>query len=118
VLLVDDEPSVRAVPERLLAKKGFKVITADDGNQALEVISRHHDEIDLIISDLTMPNLTGKGLCAELRRRKIAIPVILCSGFLPDWEEFEVETGGSAAAFIQKPYSLNRLFETVQAVLS
>jgi len=117
VLIVDDEDSVRAIGEGVLRHHGYDVISASDGVIALEKVAEHGEEIDAIMLDLTMPTLSGKDTFKCLNEVGCEIPVLICSGFLVDLDEFSLETGGRPAGFLQKPYKLERLASEIRRVI-
>jgi len=116
VLLVDDEETVRAVAKRMLERFGLQVLTATDGQQALELFARHAD-IELVIMDLTMPVMGGEECFRKLRRLRSDVKVILSSGY-NEQELVQRFVGKGVAAFIQKPYQVGSLLAVVQQVLS
>src|SRR5262245_36409653 len=81
VLIVDDEPLVRDLLSRILERDGYSVLTAADGQQALQLASEHGDAIDLLVSDIQMPGMTGIELAKQLNRFLPNLPVLLMSGF-------------------------------------
>ena len=118
ILLVDDEMVVRAVAQGLLKKLGYNVITADDGEAALEILARMDGGIHLCLLDLTMPRLSGKDTFAAMRRGPSrGVPVVICSGYMVDLDSFVEETGSRPDAFVQKPYALDDLARCIRDVL-
>ena len=117
ILLVEDEDAVRAVNARALTARGYAVIEASSGVEALEAIERHDGPIDLVVSDVVMPEMDGPTLLGELRRRRSGLKVVFVSGYaeeafrknLPDGEDFN---------FLAKPFSLKQLVETVKQAIS
>ena len=113
ILLVEDEEAVRAFGARALASRGYTVLEAASGLQALEVVDEMDGKIDLIVSDVVMPEMDGPTMFAELRKRGIKCKVIFVSGYaedafaknLPEGEDF---------GFLPKPFSLKQLIETVK----
>ncbi len=83
VLVVDDDPLVREITASLLETLGYRVLRAEDGRQALEKVLRSPEEIELVLSDVSMPELDGLGLVHALRERGVEIPVVLMSGYTP-----------------------------------
>ena len=81
ILLVDDDPAVRHVAAQMLDGLGFKVLTAADGREGLEVFRQHDGEMDCVILDLTMPEMGGEEVFRELRRLRSDLCVILSSGY-------------------------------------
>lgn len=80
ILLVDDEATVLKVMQRSLEKSGYRVLTAEDGEQGLEVFSRHRHEIRLVITDMSMPGIDGPGMIAALRKFDKNVKIICTSG--------------------------------------
>ena len=113
ILLVEDEEAVRAFGARALASRGYKVLEAGSGVEALEVVEENKGKIDLVVSDVVMPEMDGPTMFTELRKRGIKAKVIFVSGYaeeafskgLPEGEEF---------GFLPKPFSLKQLIETVK----
>jgi PAS domain S-box-containing protein len=102
VLLVDDEETVRSIGIAMLNELGFTTITANDGQEAIEIFT-HTPDIAFVILDLTMPHLDGEQCFRELRKLKPDVKVIMSSGY----DELEVTrkfAGTGLAGFIQKPY--------------
>jgi CheY-like chemotaxis protein len=62
ILLVEDEPAVRALAERVLTERGYGILVAPDGASALEVAGRHHGKLDLLLTDVVMPGISGREL--------------------------------------------------------
>jgi len=107
VLLVDDEETVRGIGREMLQVFGFKVVTACDGRDALEVY-RDNPDITLVILDLTMPHMDGEECFRELRLVRPDIKVIMSSGY-NEQEVADKFVGKGLAGFIQKPYTLSSL---------
>ncbi len=116
VLLVDDDPAVRRVGERMLARLGFKVISAAHGREGLEAFRERQGEIDCVILDLTMPEMAGDEVFRELKSLQQDVCVILSSGYTEeDVARRFADTG--PAGFVQKPYTLANLQSTLHHVL-
>lgn len=117
VLLVDDEENVRSVGKAMLERFGFKVVTACDGREALELFKADPDSISCVVLDLTMPHMDGNEAFRELRRIRPDVKVILSSGY----NQQDVTgkfVGKKLAGFIQKPYRMGDLLEKLKEVLS
>jgi two-component system cell cycle sensor histidine kinase/response regulator CckA len=80
ILLVEDEPSLRAVTERILVRAGYRVLTAPDGAEAITVAA-HHDRIDLLLTDVVMPHMPGSELAQHLCAARPGLPVVFLSGY-------------------------------------
>lgn len=118
VLIVDDEDVVRRVAKTLLTKLGYGIIEARDGAEALEIFGARGAEIDLMLLDLTMPNLSGRETFRLVRERHGDVPVLICSGYLVDLTEFAEECGSCPEGFVQKPYRFEDLSAAIRAALS
>lgn len=115
ILVVDDDPVATTVAERILRRDGYQVLTARNGRTALDVYAERGREIDLVLLDLTMPELSGWETFRELRLLDPEVMVILMSGY--SQESAEAIPGG-AAGFLAKPYSAEELREIVSVVRS
>jgi two-component system cell cycle sensor histidine kinase/response regulator CckA len=117
ILLVEDEDPVRAVNARALSARGYTVLEAASGLEALRIIEERGAPVDLVVSDVVMPEMDGPTLLGELRKRHPALKVIFVSGYaedafrknLPDGEEFN---------FLAKPFSLKQLVEAVKQAIA
>jgi signal transduction histidine kinase len=114
VLLVDDEESVRGIGVAMLSELGYTVITANDGQEAIEIFKQTPD-IAFVILDLTMPHLDGEQCFRELRRLKADVKVIMSSGY-NEQEVTQKFTGKGLAGFIQKPYRFAVLSEAIKSI--
>jgi PAS domain S-box-containing protein len=116
ILLVDDEPSLARAIAMLLEDQGYRVSVLTRSPEALELFRAKPDSFDLVITDLTMPKMDGKGLAEEIRALRPQVPIILCSGFLHGLSEEKVLKLG-IQAFVQKPILRAQLLETVRRVM-
>jgi signal transduction histidine kinase len=116
VLVVDDEEQVRTVARRILSAKGFTVLLAGGGIEALTMVREARGAIDCVLLDLTMPDLPGADVLGELRRIRPDIKVIVSSGYSQESAAPQF-AGSGPAAFIQKPYRPADLVNMVKAVL-
>jgi signal transduction histidine kinase/CheY-like chemotaxis protein len=116
VLVVDDEEHVRRVAEQFLRLAGYRILTARDGAEALRVHQERAAEIDAVLLDLTMPDLTGDVVFQKLRERDPELPVILTSGYT---EEVVVRQlpAGEPPEFLHKPYRGDELTAKVRTAL-
>jgi len=116
ILLVEDEDAVRAFAARALTQRGYTVVEAASGVEALEQVAAHPD-IDLIVSDVVMPEMDGPTMLRHLREQGANKPIIFVSGYaedafarnLPEGEDF---------GFLPKPFTLKQLVEAVKQALS
>ncbi|MCL6697686.1 response regulator [Sphingomonas sp. NSE70-1] len=115
ILLVEDEPMVRTVAERALTRHGYKVLTANNGEEALEIIDRG-DEIALLISDVVMPLMDGPTMVREARKTRPELPILFMSGYAEEQLRKSIDIAN--VAFLPKPFSVQELAEAVRKVLS
>ncbi|HMG95680.1 MAG TPA: response regulator, partial [Gemmatimonadaceae bacterium] len=116
ILLVEDEAAVRTLAKKLLSQKGYRVFDAADGAIALRVAAAHVGEIDLVLTDVAMPNLGGRGMVEELRELSPSIRVLFMSGY-PKEEVFPAKGSGDRIPYLQKPFTSEMLFSEVRAAL-
>jgi two-component system cell cycle sensor histidine kinase/response regulator CckA len=115
VLLVEDEPMVRSVAERALARHGYTVITADNGEQALELLGGDH-EIALLISDVVMPIMDGPSMVREARKTHPKLKILFMSGYAEEQLRNSIDLDG--VAFLPKPFSVQELAEAARRVIA
>ena len=116
VLVVEDENYMLLLIKKLLEAKGYGVITATDGEQALELYGRHKDEIAVIILDLGLPKIPGREVFLKMKEATPDLPVIVASGYLyPEVKTALFKQG--VKALVEKPYNPEALLEAVAAAL-
>ena len=116
ILLVEDEAALRSLAKKILSQKGYRVFEAADGAIALRVAAAHVGEIDLVLTDVAMPNLGGRGMVEELRELSPGIRVLFMSGY-PKEEIFPARGSGDSIPYLQKPFTGEMLFSEVRAAL-
>jgi CheY-like chemotaxis protein len=116
VLLVEDEPAVRAIAARSLERSGYRVLQASGGTAALELVHRH-GKPDLVLTDLMMPGIGGAELARRLKERWPALPILLMSGYSVE-DLLRQGALGSDRTIIQKPFTPDSLVGSVAAALS
>jgi two-component system cell cycle sensor histidine kinase/response regulator CckA len=116
VLLVEDEEAVRAFGARALTSRGYTVLEAASGVEALDVVAEAKDQIDLIVSDVVMPEMDGPTMFGELRKRGIKCKVIFVSGYAEDAFQKNLPEGEDFG-FLPKPFTLKQLVEAVKGAM-
>ena len=111
VLLVEDEPMVRSVAERALTRHGYTVITADNGEDALEIIAKN-EPIDLLISDVVMPGMDGPTMVREARQSRPELKILFISGYAE--EQLRKSIDIENVNFLPKPFSVTELAEAAR----
>ena len=117
ILLVEDEEGLRALNARGLKSRGYTVIEAGNGVEAMEELEQQGGKVDLVVSDVVMPEMDGPTLFKELRKRKPDIKIIFVSGYaedafeksLPDPKQFN---------FLAKPFTLKQLVAAVKETMA
>jgi len=115
ILLVEDEAAVRTLAKRILSQSGYRVLEASDGAIALRLAAGHVGEIDLVLTDVAMPNLGGRGMVEELRELSPGMRVLFMSGY--PREEVFPEKESRQTPYIQKPFTSETLSGEVRAAL-
>lgn len=116
VLVVDDEPSVRALAVRALNDAGYQTIEAPDGREAWFLLRHGDARVDLVLTDVVMPHLTGYELAALIRGDLQHVPVILLSAY--DSADLQERGMDPIPELISKPFAIEDLVRRVQTVLS
>jgi PAS domain S-box-containing protein len=116
LLLVDDEEFVRDLGKRILRRAGYKVITASNGKEALEIYGKARGEIKLVILDLLMPEMGGKECLRELHKIEPELKIVVASGFSSTTSVDESAELG-ARAFVSKPFRIEELLHQVRRIL-
>ncbi len=116
ILLVDDEKNTLTSITLILRREGFDVMQAGSAGTAIELLAITGDEIDLIITDLNMPGISGNEVVKAAFARKKKIPVIVISGFLDRPGKEELLRMGCAAV-IEKPFEAEKLIEEVKKII-
>jgi two-component system cell cycle sensor histidine kinase/response regulator CckA len=111
ILVVDDEAPVRSIAMNMLGFLGYRVLEACDGQQALDILLRTKEKVDAVLLDIYMPKLSGRDTFKELRAVGNDVPVVVCSGFVIDPDEFTLLSQGRTPPvdIMLKPYSLDGL---------
>ncbi len=116
ILYVDDEPVIVQMAEQMLRRLGYEVVSRTDSLEALELFRGQPNDFDLIITDLTMPNLTGVVFAQEVRKISPQIPLILCTGFSELVSEGSIESLGIGEV-VRKPILKKDLAEAIRRAL-
>ncbi len=115
ILLVEDEDMVRAVAERALTRQGYTVLTAENGEIALEVLEKH-GRPDLLISDVVMPQMDGPTMVRHAREKFPDLPILFMSGYAEEQLRKSIDLDN--VAFLPKPFSVQELAEAARDVLA
>jgi DNA-binding response OmpR family regulator len=116
VLVAEDEEGVRSPVRRILAAHGYRVLEAPDGPTALALAAGHEGQIDLLLTDVVMPGMSGGELARQLRRQRTRLRVMFMSGYSNE----AVATHGAlspGSVFLQKPFTVEELVTRLREVL-
>jgi PAS domain S-box-containing protein len=116
ILLVEDEPAVRGLASRILEKQGYRVLSAQHGREAMDIASREQGNIDLVLTDVVMPGMNGRGLVERLAGIRPTMKSLYMSGYTDD----DIIRRGfiePTKSFLQKPFTSEALLQTVRKVL-
>jgi signal transduction histidine kinase len=116
ILVVDDEPNVRYVLSTCLRKNGYEVEEAEDGQQALKLLTTFGKHFDLVLTDLGMPIMGGLELTSQVRQRKLIIPIIMVTGWSDAIDE-ERRQAIDIQAVVLKPFDLKKVLRIIDETL-
>ena len=116
ILVVEDEQQVRTLIVRLLEKRGYRVLEAENGREALEVIRESLADLSLVITDLVMPEMGGEALVREVNKARSDLPCLYMTGY--SQEEVASLDGMHSSNIIEKPFSPATFLERVQSMLN
>ena len=116
LLVVEDDQAVRNIASQSLRLYGYRVLTASDGDQALDMLEEENGQIGLVLTDVVMPQMGGKEMVQELKKNQSRLKVLYMSGYTAN---SIVHHGilDQGVAFIQKPFTPNSLARKVREVL-
>jgi len=118
VLVVEDESAVRELACAALEKRGYEVLKASDGQEAVQIWEKQAEKIDLLLTDMVMPNgMSGRDLAKDLQSRDPGLKVLFTSGYSPEFGDKDSNLG-RASHFLPKPYDLHTLLIAVQKCLT
>lgn len=116
IMIVDDEKAIIRFEERLLRRMGYEVVSFTDSMDALEAFEANHNEFDLVITDMNMPNMNGMILSQKVKAVRANIPVIICTGFSDLLNEEKSKAMG-IDEYVVKPFSKQKISEAIRKVL-
>jgi CheY-like chemotaxis protein len=114
VLLVEDEPRVRAQARRLLQRCGYEVIEASDGAEGKRLFAERQSDVDVVVTDVVMPLLGGVDMVAALRAARTDLPVVFVSGYTAEEQGLPLD---ARTAFLTKPYTIDALCDAIMSVV-
>jgi two-component system, cell cycle sensor histidine kinase and response regulator CckA len=120
ILLVEDEDGLRALNARGLSSRGYTVLEAANGVEAMELIEKEGSQIDLVVSDVVMPEMDGPTLLKEMRRKNPDLKMIFVSGYAEEafQKNLPSDVDGGQYQFLAKPFTLKQLVATVKETMT
>jgi two-component system cell cycle sensor histidine kinase/response regulator CckA len=118
ILLVEDEEGLRALNARGLTSRGYTVLEAGNGVEAIDVLEKVDGRVDLVVSDVVMPEMDGPTLLRELRSRDPSLKIIFVSGYAEDAFQKHLPADGQQFAFLAKPFTLKQLVAAVKETMA
>ena len=119
ILLVEDEEGLRALNARGLASRGYTVLEAGNGVEAIDVLEKSGKPVDLVVSDVVMPEMDGPTLARELRSRNPGLKIIFVSGYAEDAFKKNLPDGEQGQyGFLPKPFTLKQLVAAVKETMA
>jgi CheY-like chemotaxis protein len=115
ILLVEDQDGIRDMAAEFLRRSGYQILNAEDGTRAMEIAKQHNGDIHLLITDMSMPNMGGRELAAQLRQARPQTKVLFMSGH-PDHTS-PTNNASTDAPVLQKPFALDELGQKIRALL-
>ena len=116
ILLVEDEEMLRSLAKMILKGKGYNVVTASDGEEAVRTFMLRQNDVDLVLSDMGLPKLNGYDVLKQIKHIKPSVKFVIASGYIDSAEKSEILKSG-ARDFIQKPYVPNEMLRKIRQVL-
>lgn len=116
ILFADDAPEIRELAKTVLEDTGYRIVEAEDGEQAIDVFKQHHEELHLVILDLMMPKKTGLEAYFEISEIDASVPVVFSSGFTES-DLMQQLPAKTRAVFLKKPYLANDLKQFVEGLI-
>jgi len=117
ILLVDDEEMILGVGRAMLEKLGYRVIVAGGGEEALDIVRRETEDIDLVVLDLVMPGMSGSQVFDRIREIRPQVPVLLSSGYSMNGQAQDIMARG-CNGFLQKPFNLPELSQKIDHIMN
>jgi CheY-like chemotaxis protein len=117
ILLVENENALRELVRRFLEGSGYEVLNARDGDEALALATAHPASIDLLLTDVVMPGMSGFALSSRVADLRAETKVLYISGYADDYEMIREGLTDSGRPFLLKPFSQAELFRKVDEIL-
>jgi PAS domain S-box-containing protein len=117
ILLIEDEEMLADLVKTVLLQKGYAVLTAQNGEEGVEVFNRHQAEITAVICDMGLPKIAGDAVCRKIRAIDGSAKIVIASGYIDPMVKVELQNAG-ARHFVQKPYSPDELLRVLRETIA
>jgi len=116
ILIVDDEEFIRELLSEIIAAKGFAVIEAASGPQAIDIFEQHHASIDLVLLDVILPDMDGREVYFKLKSIRPDVKIVIISGYSQTTVRQDLMDAG-VEGYLAKPFEIHHVQQTIQAIL-
>ena len=117
ILLVENEPALRELMRRFLEGSGYRVVSAANGDEAIAAGARHSTPIDLLLTDVVMPGMSGFALANRIAELRAETKILYVSGYAGDYEMIKNGLNDSKRPYLLKPFTQNALLQKIVEVL-
>jgi signal transduction histidine kinase/CheY-like chemotaxis protein len=117
VLLIEDESTALSVLSKVLGNRAFKILTASDGETAVEIFKQHSEMVDVVLLDIGLPKMSGRDVLRRIKALKPSVKIVIASGYLESDLQPDLARD-SIAAFIQKPYMIDNVIDVLREVIA
>jgi two-component system cell cycle sensor histidine kinase/response regulator CckA len=115
VLVIEDESAALSVLSKVLSSRGYKILTASDGESAVEIFSQYTELVDIVLLDMGLPKMSGKDVLIRIKGLKPSVKIVVASGYFESDLQVDIAQD-DVAAYIQKPYMIDNVIEILRRV--
>jgi len=116
ILVIEDELAALSVLTKVLSSRGFKILTASDGESAVEIFGQYTEVVDIVLLDMGLPKMSGKDVLIRIKAIKPSVKIVIASGYFESDLQADIAQD-NVAAYIQKPYMLDNVIEVLRRVI-
>jgi PAS domain S-box-containing protein len=116
ILVIEDESAALTVLSKVLSGRGYKILTASDGESAVEIFSQYIESVDIVLLDMGLPKMSGKDVLIRIKALKPSIKIVIASGYFESDLQADI-VQDDVAAYIQKPYMIDNVIEILRRVI-
>jgi CheY-like chemotaxis protein len=116
VLVIEDESAALSVLSKVLSSRGYKILTASDGESAVEIFSQYTELVDIVLLDMGLPKMSGKDVLIRIKGLKPSVKIVVASGYFESDLQVDIAQD-DVAAYIQKPYMIDNVIEILRRVI-